>query len=366
VKRRSPRERLVFAFVGACAANFGVACEPLAFQTLEKLTPIAVEVSPPTANPGDRVALDLTLFDPKARGADTTSGDAGVSGEDELRIAWFGGCHNPPGESATGCLPLLADAAATGVDLLEGGDPSEVEPALLSQLGFGSHFEMDIPDASIASRQRRPDLIPFGVSYAFFGVCRGTFTLVPEERERLPIGCVDEDENPVSEDDFLIGFTTVYVYDELESEPPPVRGVALDGERVRRRECSIDADCDGLGERLRYACHEAVCLPRVPACQGACESLSLAPIVNAEVGELDPTSVRIGDPPKHELVWVKYYALGALDRTESLVMDRDGSLRAGFAAQWTPPRSRGAVPLWTVVQDSRGGTTPVRVDVLVD
>src|SRR5690606_36411725 len=139
--------------------------------------------------------------------------------------------------SATGCLPLLGEAAATGVRLLEGADPQDVDPTLLSQLGFGTHFEMDIPNESVANRQRRPDLIPFGVSYAFFAVCRGSFTSVPEARERLPLGCVDADGAPVSDDDFLIGFTTVYVFDELESEAPAVRGVALDGDRIESAEC---------------------------------------------------------------------------------------------------------------------------------
>jgi hypothetical protein len=343
-----------------------IGCEPQKFRTLDELTLVAVEVSPPSAQPGDRVSLDLTLFDPKAPEWGGTAGDAGAASDEELSIAWFGGCHNPPGESATGCLPLLGEAAATGVSLLEGGDPSEVDPTVLAQLGFGSHFEMQIPDEAVAARQRRPDLVPFGLSYAFFGVCRGEFTLLEEARERLPVDCVDASGASVGEEDFLLGFTTIYVFDELQSRSPEVNGVALDGERVQSAACATNADCAELGRALRYACENDVCLPSVPACSGSCDTRTVAPLVDAGVGELDPTSVPIGQAPRHELVWVKYYALGELDRTESLVMDRDGALRSGFAAEWTPPSRRGVAPLWTVVQDSRGGTTPVRTLVLVE
>jgi hypothetical protein len=357
-------------------------CEPQSIQTIEGLTVIAVEATPPSANPGDTVDLELTLFDPLtlAPGDDSDGNrDAGTAdggtGDDDAeasdivqpQIAWFGGCHNPPRESATGCLPLLSDAATSAVEILRGGDTSDLDPELLAQLGFGPRFRMQIPNESVADRKRRPELVPFGISYAFFGVCRGEFTLLPEARERLPIGCVDETGEEVDDEDFVIGFTTIYVYDEIESRSPEVRGVELDGERVKTAECSSDDDCSSLGKELHYACRQDRCLPRVPVCKGSCDTMTLAPIIDEDVGELDPTSVAIGQEPKRELVWVRYYAIGALDREESLIMDREGKLRTRFAADWTPPRRSGVVvPLFTVVQDSRGGTTPMRIDVLID
>jgi hypothetical protein len=226
---------------------------------------------------------------------------------------------------------------------------------------------MQIPKDPVSGRQRRPDLVPFGESYAFFAVCRGEFSLLEEARERLPVGCVDERGNAVADDDFILGFTTVYVYDEIQSKSPRVKGIALDGEPVRAKACQADRDCASLGKRLHYACAAEQCVSQVSACSGSCKSLSFAPIVDEGVGELDPASAPIGQAPNHELVWVKYYAVGALDRTESLILDRAGKLRTRFAAQWTPPHSGGmTVPLWTVVQDSRGGTTPVRIDVQVE
>lgn len=350
---------------GALGFLLVLACEPQQFQTLEDLTVVAVEVSPPSANPGDTVSLELTLFDPLAVGSEP--GDAGATEVVAPQIAWFGGCHNPPGESATGCLPLLGDAASEGVKLLSGGDPSELDPDLVDDLGVGPHFEVQIPHDPVSDRRRRPELVPFGVSYAFFAVCRGQFALLPEARERLPVGCVDERGHEVNERDFILGFTTIYVYDEIASHSPHVRGVALDGERVRTRSCDVDRDCAALGRRLSYDCEASACVPVVPACSGDCSSLSFAPLVDANVGELDPTSVAIGAPPDRELVWVKYYAVGALDRTEALIADRAGNLRTRFAAEWTPPARGGrVVPLWAVVQDSRGGTTPTRIDVKVE
>ncbi len=350
-------------------AGFGAlsACEPQSIQTIDGLTLIAVEASPPSANPGDRVELELTYFDPLTL-RDVGGADGGLEDDSEpLQIAWFGGCHNPPRESATGCLPQLGQAAATAVELLEEGDAQDVDPELLSQLGFGPRFVMQIPDEPVSDRQRRPDLVPFGVSYAFFGICRGEFTLLPEALELLPVDCVDRDGVEVDERDFLIGFTTIYVYDDIVNDSPEVSGIEFDGERIETATCTQDDDCSALGRSFEYACHEEQCIPRVKACAGDCESISVAPIVDRDVGELDATSVAIGQEPKRELVWVKYHAVGSLDRRESLIMDRDGELRERFAAKWTPPgRADIVVPVFAVVQDSRGGTTPTRVDVMME
>ncbi len=363
------RRVLARGMLGALAGSvLLVACEQQTFESIDGLTVVAVEVDPPTANPGQTVSLDLTYVDPKRVLGSVAEADAGMSPADEtpIQVAWFGGCHNPPRESATGCLPLLGEAAAAGVELLSGADPEEVDPELVSQLGFGTHFEMQIPEGSVAARQRRPDLVPFGLSYAFFAVCRGELSLLPEARERLPVGCLDGDGNEVDESDFVIGFSTVFVFDEIESERPKVTGAKLAGERVEVASCSMEADCSELGDELAYTCVKSRCVPKVSPCRGDCSPVSFAPLVGEDASELDPATVSIGDTPKHEMVWVKYYAFGRLDRLESLIIDRDGAMRDGFAAEWTPPPRDGiVVPLFAVVQDSRGGTTPVRIDVAV-
>ncbi len=354
-----------------CASTALQACEPQTFETISGLTVVAVEVDPPTANPGQTVSLDLTYVDPKTFRSQAADGDwdGGAGADDEatpIAIAWFGGCHNPPGESATGCLPQLGEAALLSVDLLSGAPSEEADPELLSQLGFGSHFEMPIPSGSVADRQRRPDLVPFGLSYAFFAVCRGELSILPEARERLPVGCVDEMGKQVLDRDFVIGFTTVFVFDEIESESPRVMGATLGGERVEESVCESEADCEDLGEKLSYACNQGQCIPEVAACDGDCDTLEFAPVLDESASELDPATVSIGDEPMHEMVWVKYFAAGRLDRMEALIIDRKGVMRTGFPAEWTPPRRSGFVaPLFAVVQDSRGGTTPVRVNVLM-
>lgn len=369
------RARACEAFCGPRLASWALlvgslamGCNEQTLQSIEGLTVIAVEATPPTARPGDTVELEMTYFDPATLLTGGAEADAGTGEERKPpQIVWFGGCHNPPGETATGCLPLLGEAAAVAASLSEGADPEALDPERLAELGLGPRFQVQIPNDSITGRERRPNLVPFGVSYVFFAVCRGELTALPEARERLPVGCVDDTGADVAEDDFVIGYTTIYVFEDIRSESPGVSGLLLNGERIAEASCEENTDCRELGDELSYSCRDERCLPRVAACDGACRALSFEPIVDSDAAELDTTTAPIGRPPQHELVWVKYYAVGGLDRLESLVFDRDGSRRESFAAEWTPPRRGGfTAPLFAVVQDSRGGTTPVRADVWIE
>ncbi len=346
-------------------------CEPPALQTLEGLTILSVEASPPTAQPGQDVQLRLHYFDRKSfelsLDASDSSGDAGAPAAEAPQVVWFGGCHNPPGDSALGCLPLFTELAEAAAAINDGADLSEIDPTVLEQLGFGDQFTVHIPDTPVAERVRRAELIPFGVSFAFFAACRGQLVALDAARERIPVGCVDETGDTVDDDDFTIGYVTIYVYDDLVSEPPKVTGVKLDGERVESAGCDSDADCSELGNRLRYRCTQDQCVPRVKRCGNDCQSHQVAPIVDPASAELDPTTVSIGEEPKHELVWVNYHAVGTLDRRESLIFDRDGNESGGYAAEWTPPRRGGFVaPLFGVVRDSRGGSTTGALGVWID
>lgn len=343
------------------------ACAPPSIETLKGVTVIAVQANPPSAHPGETVHLELTAFDATAfrdreRAADNNEVSAATT---PLNILWFGGCHNPPGETPLACLSEFGPLAEAAETAQAGMAPEN--PELLSQFGFGPSFDLQIPEGSVQDRARSKNLVPFGTSYAFFAVCRGTLEPRPEERERIPIACVDRDGNDVEEEDAVIGYTTVYVFDELQNQNPEVSGVLLDEERVESAACSDNQDCTALGERLRYECFEARCLPSVSACGNDCTALSLAPVVPARAAELDPSSVVIGAEPPPESLWVRYYALGRLDRVEASIGNRSRDFKTSFAAHWTPPARALAlpVPLWTVVQDNRGGSTPRLTEVLI-
>ena len=89
------RAALVLSSLGllACAPDFA------SQSRLRSLRVLAVQKDEPYARPGDTVKLSMLLDDagqPRPRG---------------VKVTWFGGCENPPGDLYAGCLASLAGAA---------------------------------------------------------------------------------------------------------------------------------------------------------------------------------------------------------------------------------------------------------------
>jgi hypothetical protein len=82
---------------------------------------------------------------------------------------------------------------------------------------------------------------------------------------------------------------------------------------------------------------------------------------------LDPAGQLEGQPPTEEILWVKYFGIGGLGRSEALVNDRRNGFNEEYAAGWFPPNvaSPAPLPVWGVVQDNRGGARVVRWDIVV-
>lgn len=344
-------------------ATFGLTlcgcADPDTFQTVRGTQLIAVRAEPPTARPGGRVTLELTYFD-------RTSFEADGAGPG-VEVLWLAGCHDPEGDSPRSCLPVLGRRAIAALRARDGEDDPEIDAlALAENTAFGSEYQLHLPQTSVADRVRSPGSLGYGISYVFYAVCRGKLTALPPATHKLPLACRDERGRNVPKADFTLGYTAVFVFEQLTSQNPPVAGVELDGEPVTRDACTLDADCP-TSSALTYRCFEGACLPEVARCAGDCSPHRVRPLVPADAAEPDPTSVRVGEPPMQELIWVEYIGMGRVDRLESLIGERSGERRDSYAAEWTAPQRAfdRPIPFWTVVKDSRGGTTPARVDLLV-
>ncbi len=352
---------------------------------------LAVTLSPASGSPGGTVELELELFDGRAHpGAPEYWGpvDAGVgligrSDEQAISIAWLGGCHNPPGDSHFGCYPMLNEVAR------QLPSPLPVEPAAVPAeaagfLGVGRRFAAMIPANILEGRQREDSAPAFGVSFAFFAACRGRLVPAPDASDGVPLGCQSDAGEPITDaTEFLRGFTTIYTYAGGVNEAPVVSRKLAAGIELADVACETDADCSELASgpfgsvcASRWAPLLGTaplppakrCLPSVPRCRGPeCEAYELLAEVLPESVEKDTAVTLVEGAAPDEVIWVKYYAIAGLGRTEALINERATGFNENYATRWRPPpvATETPFPVWAVIQDNRGASTVARWDFVV-
>jgi hypothetical protein len=390
---RSLRASLVV--VSACSAG----CFPTGpnFEgpaRLRGLRAVAITSAPGSGSPGGSVELELQLFDGRAHpGApeywgpvDGGAGLVAMSDERPISIAWLGGCHNPPGDSHFGCYPMLNEIARRLPSPLP-TTPAAVPAEAAGFLGLGRHFTATIPPDILEGRQREDSAPPFGVSFAFFAACKGQLVPAPDANDGVPLACQSEAGEPITDAKaFLRGFTTFYTYAGGVNRAPVVSRRLTAGIELMDVACETDADCAELASGpfgsvcaspwtplLATAPESTVpepkrCLPSVPRCRGPeCEDYELLAELSPESVEKDTAVTLVESAAPDEVIWVKYYAIFGLSRTEALINERATGFNEDYATRWRPPpvRTETPFPVWAVIQDNRGASTVVRWDFVV-
>jgi hypothetical protein len=317
------------ARVVACFAL--LACEP-GFDPpskVKQLRVLAVRSEPASGSPGATVDLEMLVADGKS-----TPGEP----ERPLEMAWFLGCHNPPSRLYYACVPAFRALAQSTSSL------SELPPGAIA---FGPQASLVVPDDILSSAPRIPtDPVHFGVSYSFFAVCAGRLEVRPDIVDGLPLGCVHpESGRSVGPSDFVVGFSTLYTYENAENTNPELESLEFDGTPVL---CDDD---------------DPSCLPTVPACtlpdRGACPTYRIDPRVVRESVE----AVSGGG----EILWASYYATaGEVTKGTQLVSDRVTGMVADYSSAFVAPARGGRVRLWVTVNDNRGGAVWSSFDVMVE
>src|SRR5262249_19515236 len=124
---------------GAVVIGCGDTFTPV--SVIDSLRVLAVRGEPAFGKPGGSMELEILYHDgsPKALRADGTPRP--------IQIAWFGGCHNPPGDVFYSCMPILAKQFAA----LGSGKPPEP-----GTFGIGTKFTTTFPADVISSRPPPP------------------------------------------------------------------------------------------------------------------------------------------------------------------------------------------------------------------
>ncbi len=326
--------------------------------------------------------------------------------------------------------------------------PPELAESYLGTLriGSGPRFVYPIPPLIIDYHRASsdPSIPAFGLSFIFFTVCAGHIDVAPNWQNidiattlhdatlGFPFVCLDNGSsadagtvandnsgNALGPDDFVSGYTQLFVYgDGTANHNPVISGVIFSGPGINRAsdadagadagaganadagadagvvlipETSVDpgAYCiDGAcvppvtsNESLPDPCNGTSKLPHVHTCTGKCPTYTFSPTMepkdnnDKDIFASDEKGTNVG-----EQMWIDYYAdRGKLKHTVKLL--RDGSqpwfpsdikADSGWSNDqdhsnpWTPPSDAGLVNLWAVAHDTRGGTAWVRLQVCVD
>lgn len=305
-----------------------VACGEDDFDPPNKINTVrvlAVKKTPAYARPGESVSLEILYWDGKSKPEEQRS----------LDITWMSGCENPAGDLYYGCYPELVKTFSS---------PPSAE--MLNRVGKGTSFELTLSSDIVSGRPPpRDGSAPYGLAYVFFTACSGKIGPVTDLAEgSLPIGCYDDSGDALGPDDFVVGYTSIYSYEDIHNENPMIDALLFEG----RSES------------------ETV---RVPRCSTPkCQRYELKPLIDPRSAELDPTADPSPDgKPIQEHLWLNYYATGgSFDHPARLVNDATQGWNEQNETGWEPPREPGTVVIWAVVRDNRGGVDWKERRILVE
>lgn len=283
----------------ACADEFAPA------SRLEGARVLAVVADQPFAKPGATVQLDML-----ALSQDGTP----------LEIAWFPGCENPAGDQASRCLDTLDTTIALG----------------------DTHYELPISADIISRRPATPGNTPkYGLAYVYFAVCAGTLVNVDPPRLGFGVDCVDAGGNSLGAQSFVVGYTPIYVYDEVTNANPQMIDVVVADTVAACDEKDVDD----------------------------CPDVDILVYVDPSQVEEDFASVALGEGPVKEILWTSFFVTSGEMVSDTRLIADGGTFRDpdDSRGKWhVEPGYRGPAQVYVVLRDSRGGSSWVRRDVTIE
>ncbi|HYQ17929.1 MAG TPA: hypothetical protein VEQ58_19285 [Polyangiaceae bacterium] len=332
----------------ACALSLlsAVGCGPDFDKSneIKTLRVLGVQKDKPYAQPGEEVKLQLLWHDPKGR--------------TDVQRAFVGGCVNPAGDLFYACFPQFAELAAKGTLPFQAGDT----------------FSVTLPDDIISSRRDEvaPGQPPNGLYIVFFAVCAGTLSFDMSASagttgsEGLPIRCLDDQGKPLGSDDFVVGYSSIYSFEDAKNTNPTfvvdggqtkfeVAGHSLTADCVGAA-CQgtppVEVDCDAEPERCVAACADDG--------DASCPDIEVKPDIEQRV-ELDDVSTQLFGTDTPEQMWVNYYVDHGGISEVRLVNDAKSGWNEKYRGELHAPKDAGPLQIWAVVHDNRGGMDFTRI-----
>jgi hypothetical protein len=330
-------------FASGCGPGFDPASE------VKTLRVFGVQKDVPYANPGQDVTLNLLWQDAKP------VQDASAGGR-PVQVAWVD-CTNPANDLYAGCFS--ADRLTMSTDT-------------------GSTHHVTIPNDIIRTHApATPGNPSYGLMYSFFAVCAGTLSFeAPKDGAGLPVFCKDG-EKYLGPDDFVAGYTALYVFEreEVQNQNPLVTGLTLEQTEFASQandpaspacvgtECAANATAPSIDCALPE--NESRCFPACADDGGEkCPDIHIKPLVDPSSAERDDVSFLYYGRNFKEQMWVNYYASGGKFVSDTrLLNDAQRGWNQDYGAKFRAPKTPGTVTLWAVVHDNRGGVAWTSINV---
>lgn len=310
------------ALLGLLSASLSVACSSDFRQKNEVfgVRILAARADLPYAHPGETVRIEALVHD----------GRANKSGE-PMRTFWVPvPCVNPPGGVYYGCYPALS-AFPIGVDLTP-------------NLREGTNVSVAIPNDALNGVVMPPggSSEPVATAFVFLVACAGHVERVPRKNgdspNVLPIGCFTADHRQLDADNFVFGFTRVFVWNQRRNAIPSLDGVVFEGNPIDTKIGVTTGTC-------------------VEGNDG-CNKVKFDVRYNDAMAELDPDAVDVDGNVQHETLYVDWFTtLGKFVENRSVVYEPTRGRLEKTEIEYEPPKEPGKGTVWAIFHDNRGGTT---------
>jgi hypothetical protein len=365
----TPRSRLLRAAALAVGAYASSSCSPSGFQDESLIASVRILASSadqPYAKPGATVKVTMLAYD--GRATKTTA----------MQQYWLPFvCENPAGDAYYACFPRIAAAlagggGAGGVSLGPGVD---LTPLLQAANAVGPQYTFTMPADAVTSHAPVQGTTPYGIAILFNFACAGHLEIVPIDPNNInpqtvPIGCFDKG-SQVGPDDYVFGYTRVYAYDTLTNANPVIQAVDVNDDS-QGADGGVDSGADSgplvVAPDMMGQLEAPQGIVISPPCTGNCQAIKVGPIVPASSQEVEAQLATTSGNPIKEEIWVDYYTtMGSIDDTRLLYDSTSGLVGDPNTTDgnFSPPSTPGAVTLWAVVHDDRGGTSWVTIPVTV-
>jgi hypothetical protein len=336
--------RIFAPAIAVAACGIGGFPDP---QTIVTVRVLASMADKPYAKPGDDVTLTVLAYDGRVTQPEQMQvywlPFTCINPKDDLYYACFGSINRGAGGGGAG-----AEAGADG-----GGGGNALPPPGVDLTGIlkdlhaiGPSYSITIPQDIITKHPPVPGApAPYGLVIVFNVACAGHLQILPADPgnaapQQVPVGCFDKQGNQLSAEDYVIGFTRVYVYDKegFTNQNPEIDDVTFDGNSVDLA-AGVTVSACTASQRSDCATHK------------------IDVVVPASSWEVNMGDLGIDGQPRHEEIWADYYSTGgSFGSGARLLYDVTNGAISGTANDFTAPADVADGSIWIVVHDNRNGT----------
>jgi hypothetical protein len=331
----------LIAFGGAlsCGADF----DPKNKVTNVRI--LAAKADIPYAKPGEAVHVEALAHDGRK------------DKPEPMKIYWFPApCMNPPGDAYFACYALINALYPVGTDLT---------PVLKE----GKDVTITIPPDALKDVQQRPGQTgeKFGTAFVFMVACAGHVVRVPppsgQAANALPVGCVNSRGERLSPEDFVLGFTRVYVFEQRRNELPVIDGITFNGNPIDVR-AGITATCEKQGGQQQGGGFGGG-----GAGGGTCKNMPMSLLFDDKISETDPENVDVDGKVGRETIFVDWFTTVGKFTTDRKILF-DGNLgrpkKPENDLEFPKEVSDGQAvkgTVFAILHDNRGGTSWLEIPI---